>query len=91
MDAAVHALSLIGGMVAAVLSMYVSYRLLKNKEEIVAAVKEACPSKDSFEAHEELDRQRFDTLERAEAQRHTELRQDIATAHKRIDGIMGAK
>jgi hypothetical protein len=76
-DGTVHAVSIIGGLVAAGLSTYVSVRLLKFKEEIIESVRENCASKESFDSHEERDAERFE-----------QLRQDIGRVENRVDSVI---
>ena len=76
-DGTVHAVSIVGGLIAAGLSTYVSLRLLKFKEAIIQSVKENCASRESFDSHEKRDAERFD-----------QLREDIGRVEDRVDSVI---
>jgi len=78
-------------VIGGALSVYVSYRQLKLKDEIktdiVKAIKEHCASKDSFDAHEKQDTERFESIQQAATARHGEIRQDVAAESRRVDDL----
>lgn len=84
-DIAGHILAIVFTGIAAAASLYVSNKLLKNKSETLAEAKEMFPSKDSFEAHERQDAQRFQQMQEAAETRHAELREDISKVSGRVD------
>lgn len=92
MDAIVHLASIIGALIAAGLSLYVSNRQLKLKEEMkddmTTIVRENCASQDSFNAHVAQDAKEFEGVRSDANRRHDELRDDIAKVERRVDTLI---
>jgi hypothetical protein len=87
-EATVHLASAIVSLVGGAVSLYVSYRLMKNKEETLSEAKKMFPSKDSFDAHEKRDAERFEQMQAASERRHEELREDISKVEQRVDRLI---
>ena len=87
-----HVAMIVIGAIASLVALYASYRLLQFKDEfkteIGGTIKETCASSDSFDAHEQEDIRRFESVEAAAHRRHEEMRQDIHAVATRVDGLM---
>lgn len=90
-----HLILTVIGIVGSGIALYASYRLLKFKDEfkseMEATIRANCASKDSFDAHEDSDVQRFESVENVAATRHKEIREDITKVEHRIDVLVAAR